>query len=56
MGFARIDWTSDYVVFFGAVLIVAIVLVIALDRYSPQRKVRRRVDRHHRDRAGELID
>lgn len=56
MGFARIDWSSDYIIFFASLLLIALVLVVALERYSPSRQMRRRVDRHHRDKAGELID
>jgi hypothetical protein len=57
MGLIRFDPSSDYVIFFATVLVLAIIAIIALDRASPQRKRgRRHVRRGHGDQTGELID
>ncbi len=51
------DPSSDYTIFFGAVLILLIVVIVALERASPRRqKSRRNVRRGHGDQTGELID
>jgi predicted small integral membrane protein len=56
MRFANIDWGSDTVVFFGAMLFVVMLITVAMERHSPRRQSRRKVRRDDRDRAGELID
>lgn len=56
MRFANIDWGSDTIVFFGAMLFLVMLVAVALERHSPRRQSRRRVRRDDRDRAGELID
>jgi hypothetical protein len=57
MGVFRIDPSSDYTIFFGAVLIVLLIVIVALERASPRRqKARRTVKRGHGDQSGELID
>ncbi|WP_258043068.1 hypothetical protein [Sphingomonas sp. NBWT7] len=56
MRFASIDWESDSIIFFAAMLFLVMIVAVALERHSPRRQSRRRVRRDDRDRAGELID
>lgn len=57
MGLIKFDPSSDYVIFFGSMLVLLVVTIIALERVSPARKRgRRQVRRGHGDQTGELID
>ncbi|OWK32234.1 hypothetical protein [Sphingomonas mucosissima] len=57
MGLIRFDPSSDTVIFFGSMLLLLVVTIIALERASPRRqKGRRHVRRGHGDQTGELID
>ena len=54
MRIAKIDWSSDYTLFFLGTAIVLLVIIIALDRYSPKKQKGRRLD--ERRGEGDLID
>lgn len=56
MGAARFDFSSDYMIFFISLFVGALVLAIALERYSPTRQSKRKVRRHTSAQSGDLID
>lgn len=57
MGLIRFDPSSDYVIFFASILVLAVITILALERASPRRqRGRRHVRRGHGDQSGELID
>ncbi|WBH16071.1 hypothetical protein [Sphingomonas radiodurans] len=57
MNAARFDFTSDYMIFFGAMLFVLIIIAVAMERASPRRQQRRKIRRTTGDAtAGDLID
>lgn len=53
---ARFDLTSDYMIFFGVLFFVVLAVAVALERYSPSRKSRRKIRRNTPEQAGDLID
>lgn len=55
MGLARLDPTSDYFIFFISLFVLALVIAVLLERKSPRRQSRRRIDKGARG-GGELID
>lgn len=53
---ARFDLTSDYMIFFMFVFVLLAITVVAMERYSPGRKSKRKVRRHTKQQSGDLID
>jgi hypothetical protein len=54
---ARVDFTSDYMIFFIALFVVVLTIAVLLERHSPTRQKRRKVRHSHtRETSGELID
>lgn len=56
MFLARIDPTSDGVIFLFAIFVLAVVIAALMERASPRRQKRRSVDRLGNKQGGELID
>jgi membrane protein implicated in regulation of membrane protease activity len=56
MFLARIDVTSDGVIFLFSVFVLAVVIAALMERASPRRQKRRRVDRLGNEQGGQLID
>lgn len=56
MFLSRLDFSSDEVIFFLALFAIAIVIAVLMERASPRRQSRRRIDRVGNDRSGQLID
>ncbi|UVO48987.1 hypothetical protein M0208_00020 [Sphingomonas sp. SUN019] len=50
------DFSSDAVIFFLALFVLAVVVAVLMERASPRRQKRRRIDRVGNDRGGQLID
>ena len=44
MGLARIDVTSDSFIFFVSAFVFAVVIAVLMERASPRRQTRRRVE------------
>jgi hypothetical protein len=56
MSAARFDFTSDYMIFFGAIFVVLLIVAVAMERHSPRRQKSRKVRRNGSDKTGQLID
>jgi predicted small integral membrane protein len=56
MFLTRVDFSSDGALFFLVLFVLAFVVAVLMERASPRRKKRRRIDRVGNDRGGQLID